>query len=198
MESLDETDMELLRLLAVDARQSFRDLADAVDRSPPTVSDRIDRLCELGVIRRFTVDVDRSKLADGVAVLVDLDVRPAAVESTREALTATDGVRHVFTTADARVVFQANVAGGDVRGLLAEAVDLDAVREYDVSLLDAVEWSPGVDGTAFALECAECGNTVTAEGESSRLGGDLYHFCCGSCQARFEEQYAELSEAAED
>lgn len=198
MQPLDDIDMEILRLLAADARRPYREIADAVDRSPPTVSDRIDRLQDLGVIERFTVDVDRSTIQDGVPVLVDVDLDPAAVDEARIDLAAAGSVEHVFTTADARVVFQASLLDGDVRSLLAGTVDLDAVRGFDVTLLEDVTWSPDVTGTGFALDCAECGNTVTAEGETATIDGERYHFCCSSCRSNFEEQYAELSEAADD
>ncbi|MFB6354454.1 MAG: AsnC family transcriptional regulator [Halobacteriales archaeon] len=197
MRDLDETDAEILQLLVADGRRPYSDIADAVDLSAPAVRDRIDRLCEVGVIRRFTVDVDRSKLRAGVPVLATVEVAPGDVDRVRTALAEADGVEHVFVTADARVVVQARVPNGDVGGLLEDRVGLDAVRGFEVDLLTAVEWAPRVADTDFALECAECGNTVTAEGEASRLGGTLYHFCCASCQARFEDRYDELAADAD-
>lgn len=197
MHELDETDAAILRLLVEDARRPYRDIAEAVDLSAPAVRDRIDRLREAGVIRRFTVDVDRSTLRAGVPVLVDIAVAPSDVDGVRSALVDADGVEHVFVTADAHVVVQASVPDGDVGALLEDRVGLDAVRGYDVELLTAVEWAPQVAGTDFALECAECGNTVTAEGESATFDDTRYHFCCRSCRARFEDRYEELAAGAE-
>jgi DNA-binding Lrp family transcriptional regulator len=198
MPTLDDIDMEILGMLADDARRPYREIADAVDRSPPTVSDRIDRLQKVGVIERFTVDVDRSTIQDGVSVLVDADIAPEAVEDASRALADAPAVEYVFTTTDARIVFYASLPDGDVRGLFADVLDFDRVRDYDVSLLEDVTWSPDVTGTGFALDCAECGNTVTDEGESVRIDGDRYQFCCSSCRSNFEERYAELEEAADD
>lgn len=197
MPDLDETDAEILRLLVEDARRPYSDIAESVDLSAPAVRDRIDRLREVGIIRRFTVDVDRSQLRAGVPVLVDVAAAPGDVERVRSSLVEADGVEHVFVTADAHVVVQASVPDGDVGALLEDRIGLDAVRGYDVELLTAVEWAPQVAGTDFALECAECGNTVTAEGETSRLGGTRYHFCCASCRDRFEDRYDELAAGAE-
>lgn len=64
----------------------------------PPVSDRVSRLEGLGIIRRFTLDLDRSKLRGGVSVLVDLSVQPDAVETVREAPAVVDAVGHVFTS----------------------------------------------------------------------------------------------------
>lgn len=196
MRELDETDLEILQLLVADARRPYKEIADAVGLSPPTVSDRVDRLRELGVIQRFTVDVDRSLLSEGVAVLVDLTVKPGRVADVREGVADLDGVEHVFETADGNVVFHARLRDGAVEPLLADAVDIDAIREYDVRLLSDSSWFPRPGEAEFALTCDECGNTVTSEGVTAEIGGERYHFCCPSCRDQFEERYDELAEDA--
>ncbi len=196
MRELDETDLEILQLLVADARRPYKEIADTVNLSPPTVSDRIDRLREIGVVERFTVDVDRSLLSEGVAVLVDLHVEPGRVSSVRDGVEKIEGVEHVFVTADGHVVFHARLRDGAVEPLLDDVLDTDDIREYEVRLLADSAWHPDPRGVEFALECDECGNSVTSEGESARIDGDLYQFCCSSCKSRFEEQYEELKEAA--
>jgi len=196
MSTLDSIDAEIVRLLVEDARRPYSDIAEHVDLSAPAVRDRIDRLRESGVIRRFTVDLDRSTLRDGVPLLVSLTVDSDAVEDLREDIAAATAVEGVFVAADPRIVFQARIPDGDVRAFLAKTIDTDHVREIDVTLLTDAEWTPGIDGATFALDCAECGNTVTAEGESARIDGTLYHFCCSSCHSRFAERHAEISEGA--
>jgi DNA-binding Lrp family transcriptional regulator len=195
--NLDETDMQILELLSEDARRPYSDISERVGLSAPAVSDRIDRLRESGVIRRFTVDVDRSQLRTGVPVLVRLNVRPDDISSVVKAVRDADAVEHVFTTVESDVVFFARFRANSVRSQVDELVDLSRVDDYEVTLVSDAEWTPNVRGTEFALTCAECGNTVTDEGESSRIGGRLYHFCCPSCEARFEETYERLESGAE-
>lgn len=196
MRELDQTDLEILRLLVEDARRPYNEIAERVDLSPPTVSDRVDRLRELGVIERFTLNLDRSLLADGVSVLVNLHVKPGHADDVQEAVTDVDAVEHVFRTADAHVYFQANLEQDAIRTMLSETIADGALHEYDVKLLADSVWNPEPDGVEFALECDECGNTVTSEGESLRLDGTLYQFCCSSCLGRFEEQYKSLREGS--
>ncbi|OLZ42484.1 ArsR family transcriptional regulator [Natrinema saccharevitans] len=189
MRDLDETDMEILRLLGENARRPFSEIADEVGLSGPAVSDRVDRLEAAGIINRFTIDVDQSQLRAGVPVFVRVTAPPGAVEDCRTAAAEADAVEHVFVTADGGVWFYARAQVRRVRewleGLLPDADGL----AYDVTLVDDAEWTPSLEGTEFALTCAECGNTVDSEGESSRIDGDVYHFCCSSCQGRFEERY---------
>lgn len=200
MRNLDETDMEILRLLAEDGRRAYSDIGESVGLSAPAVSDRINRLREQDVIRRFTVDIDRSKLRGGTAVLVDLRPDPTAVEATRAALAGTDAVERLYTTAEGRLVCHARIADGDARSWLGGAVDLERVREVDVTLLSTVEETgDGVAGTRseFAIACDECGNTVTEEGVTTRVGGDLRQFCCPSCDERYRERYERLRDGAD-
>ncbi|MFB6150857.1 MAG: AsnC family transcriptional regulator [Haloarculaceae archaeon] len=196
MRDLDETDLEILQLLMSDARRPWAEIAEAVDLSPPAVSDRVDRLEEAGVVRRFTLDVDRSKLREGVPVLLELSVQPEAFESVRETVRSSEAVEHVFATAERDLVCNVRVPGGDVPAWIAETVDESAVEDYEVTLLTGAEWTPTLGGADFALDCVECGNTVTSEGVTARIGGDLKQFCCPSCKARFEEQYERLEEGA--
>lgn len=194
MASLDDIDRTILRLLVEDARRPFSEIAEQVDRSPPTVADRIERLQELGLIKRFTVALDRSRLSEGLPMLVDLAVTPGATERVKTGVLDLDGVEHVFTTSEGHVVFQGHLGDTNVEALLDGVVSLEDIHSYDVELLSDVSWQPAVGEAAFAPECAECGNTVTAEGTSVSLDGDRYHFCCSSCEARFTEQYAALKE----
>ncbi|MUV90794.1 AsnC family transcriptional regulator [Halapricum sp. CBA1109] len=194
MRDLDETDLEILSLLAEDARRPFSEIGSAVGLSGPAVSDRVDRLRESGVINNFTIDVDRAQLRAGVPVLVEVDPPADAVSTVRERVRDSDAVEHVFVTAEGDVVFYARIEAGNVRtwldGLLEDVSD----PEYSVTLVESVEWTPSVDGVEFALTCAECGNTVDSEGESARIDGEVYHFCCPSCLSRFEDRYREIEE----
>jgi len=196
MRGLDDTDREILRLLAEDARRPYSEIAEAVDLSAPAVSDRVDRLQEIGLLCRFTVDLDRSLLREGVPVLVTLSARPGTGADLAEALSETETVESVFRTVDDRVVCTATVPEGDIEGGFADVITRDAVCEYDVRLLADREWTPRVGSAEFAPACVECGNTVTREGETERLDGEVYHFCCGSCRDAFVDQYERLQEGA--
>jgi len=196
MASLDETDVRILELLVADARRPYSDIADEVGLSPPAVSDRIDRLRESGVIRRFTVDLDRSQLRAGVPVLVTLDPPADAVGRVYDDVVAAAAVEHAFVTAEGDVVFYARFRADAVREQLGGVVDLSRVDDHEVRVVSDAEWTPSVGGAEFALSCAECGNTVTNEGESERFGGEQYHFCCPSCLAQFRERYESFEAGA--
>ncbi|MFC7057786.1 AsnC family transcriptional regulator [Halovenus salina] len=194
MRGLDDTDREILRILLDDGRRSYSDIAETVGLSAPAVSDRIDRLREIGLIRRFTVDLDRGLLREGTPVLVTVQADPGTGKRLESHLQEQPAVEHVFRTAGETLVCTAAVTDGDVETLFEEVVD--SVRSYDVQLLAETSWTPQLDQAEFAPDCVECGNTVDTEGERESFDGTVYHFCCSSCLESFQEQYDRLSDGA--
>lgn len=199
MRDLDETDLEIIQLLLSDARRPYREIADAVGLSAPAVSDRVARLQELGVINRFTIDIDRSQLRTGIPVLISLEVdsRGPDRSSIKRTLLEEGAVEHVFTTAEADLIVSARVPDNDVASWLADTLEDGAIDDFEVTLLAGTDWSPDLGGTEFALSCAQCGNTVDQEGTATRIDGRLYQFCCSSCASRFQEKYKQLQQDAD-
>jgi DNA-binding Lrp family transcriptional regulator/YHS domain-containing protein len=196
MPGLDDTDHEILRLLLEDARRPYSDIAERVDLSAPAVSDRVDRLAEMGLIRGFTVDVDRSLLRSGVPVLIEIDAKPGRAADIASSVSDADTVERVYRTAGGRVVLVATVPRTDASEVLGDHVDIGDVDSYEVRLVADSEWAPGLGAAEFAPDCAECGNTVDEEGEQRTLDGERYYFCCGSCAERFVDQYESLKDGA--
>lgn len=71
-EPVDSVDLALLQHLSTDARQSQRALAKLVGMSGPAVGERLARLERIGVLQRYTIDVDWAKL--GYPTIVHLPV----------------------------------------------------------------------------------------------------------------------------
>ncbi|MFC6722124.1 AsnC family transcriptional regulator [Halobacteriaceae archaeon SHR40] len=196
MRELDETDMEILSLLAENARRPFSEIGDEVGLSGPAVSDRVERLQEVGVINHFTIDLDRAQLRAGVPVLIQVELPAESLEQARDRLRDADGVEHLFVTSEGELWFYARIEAQNVRSWIENQFADVAISDYSITLVDTVEWTPSVDGVEFALTCAECSNTVDSEGETARIDGEVYHFCCSSCLSRFEERYQRLEERA--
>jgi Lrp/AsnC family leucine-responsive transcriptional regulator len=71
---LDKLDRQIIAILASDARISVKDLANRVNLSSPSTSERLKRLEERGVIRAFTIEVDPQAL--GYTLQAIVRVRP--------------------------------------------------------------------------------------------------------------------------
>ena len=73
-QELDSVDVQLLYLLESDARISIADLARSLSMSAPSVSERLRRLEESGVIQGFTVTVNPKML--GYSLAFYIRIRP--------------------------------------------------------------------------------------------------------------------------
>ncbi|MEM3986197.1 MAG: Lrp/AsnC family transcriptional regulator [Candidatus Methanomethylicia archaeon] len=70
----DEIDMEILRMLKENSKITYKEIAKSMNLSVGTVYNRIKRLEEEGVIRRYTVDIDYSKMGYDLTAIIMLQV----------------------------------------------------------------------------------------------------------------------------
>ena len=75
IETLDKTDLQMLRVLQQNARITVKDLALKVHLSPTPVFERLRRLENEGVIRRYTALLDAGMLGRGFLVFCSVRLR---------------------------------------------------------------------------------------------------------------------------
>ncbi len=93
---LDETDRRILAELAENSRRSSREIARRLGLSVGTVANRIARLKELGIIRRFTVELDTEKLGYDITVVVDVYISKGNVIEVEREMASLPGVMAVY------------------------------------------------------------------------------------------------------
>ncbi|HDM23020.1 MAG TPA: Lrp/AsnC family transcriptional regulator [Methanomicrobia archaeon] len=69
----DELDLKILRELQKNSRIPFRDLAKMFNVSAQTISDRVNKMVKNGIIRKFTIDCDLTKLGYSLTFFVQVD-----------------------------------------------------------------------------------------------------------------------------
>ncbi|GAA4638017.1 Lrp/AsnC family transcriptional regulator [Actinoallomurus vinaceus] len=72
---MDELDVEIVRLLQTDARQSNRELARKLGIAPSTCLERVRTLTRRGVLRGYHADVSLPALNRGVQAFVSVKLR---------------------------------------------------------------------------------------------------------------------------
>lgn len=70
--TLDATDRAILELLRENARRPLREIAGAVGLTVAPVQRRIARMEKLGVIERYTVQVNHGRIAAGIEAVTEL------------------------------------------------------------------------------------------------------------------------------
>lgn len=77
---IDGIDKKLLALLAENARLSYTDLSKAVHISRPSVTERISRFLELGIIERFTAVLNYKKIGRPICSFLHISDIKRSVE----------------------------------------------------------------------------------------------------------------------
>lgn len=95
---LDEKDSAILAELVADARKTTKAIAKSLDIPRATVHDRIVRMEQKGVIRRYTAIPDYPKLGLGVTAFILVQFEPtegASQRETAEEIAEIDGIFEV-------------------------------------------------------------------------------------------------------
>jgi DNA-binding Lrp family transcriptional regulator len=72
---LDETDLNILKLLRTDGRLSFREIGKQIHVSTGTVSERVRNMQDSGVIKGFVTAIAPEKMGYGVTMMLELSIK---------------------------------------------------------------------------------------------------------------------------
>jgi len=72
--TVDEVDAKIIKMLEIDARMSFREIAKKLEISEGTVYNRVKRLQDEGIIKGYSAKVDPAKLGMDLSAVIGLRV----------------------------------------------------------------------------------------------------------------------------
>jgi Lrp/AsnC family leucine-responsive transcriptional regulator len=129
----DRFDLQILRELTADSRQTLQQIGQKVNLSPTACWSRIKRLEADGVIRRYTIDIDRSKIGWQDTVIVQLTLE-----------SHTDEALYEFGRVLATIpeVMEASLVSGDYDYYIRIAVR--DTRDYERLLREKLYKIPGI------------------------------------------------------
>lgn len=71
---IDTTDHKIIQLLEDNSRISFAEISQKIFLSPSSVRDRIKKMEDTGLIKKFTVEVDQTMLGNTLEVFIMLKI----------------------------------------------------------------------------------------------------------------------------
>lgn len=74
---IDQTDLEILKLLGENSRIQWKELGQKIHMTGQAVGNRIRRLEDLGIIEQYTITINRIKLGQLVTAFVTVFVKTA-------------------------------------------------------------------------------------------------------------------------
>jgi len=139
---LDETDIALLRLLKEDARSSHRHLARSLGVAQGTVTNRLRRLEDEGVIEGYSVVLDPQQLGWNMTIMAGLRIVKGRMIDVQQKIAADPRVFAVYdVTGDWDSIVLARVRDrNDLDNLTKTVFTLDGVaRSYTHVVLNTVK-----------------------------------------------------------
>lgn len=145
---VDDLDVKIIRVLRENSRESYRDIANKLGVAEGTVYNRVNKLRDEGVIRRFMVDVDFSKLGYDLTVLIGIIVGGGHLPEIEKRISKDRNVSAVYdVTGDYDAIVVAKFKTRDdlnkfVKGLLAMP---HVKRTYTMLVLNVLKEIHGVE-----------------------------------------------------
>jgi len=145
---IDDLDLKIIRELQKDARQSYREMAERLKVAEGTVYNRVNKLQEIGVIKRFIPDIDFSKLGYDLVAIIGMMVEGDHLPKIEENIAKKPNVSAVYdVTGDYDAIIVAKFKDRDslnrfVKGILAMP---HVKRTYTMLVLNVMKEEHGIE-----------------------------------------------------
>ena len=129
--SLDDKDLQILRLLQENARITIREISAEVHLSTTPVHERIRRLEEAGVIRQYVTILDPAKVKKGLMVICYVSLRQHSKNA---------GGKFIKTILELNEVVECLTISGEFDFMLkVVAENMDKYYDFHVNRLSQIE-----------------------------------------------------------
>ena len=95
---MDEKDKKIIEALRENSRTPFTEIAKRLKVSESTIRNRVQALENDGVIKKYTILVDPSKMGYNTVSIVGLDVEPSMFLEAAKSMAEIDKVQYVATS----------------------------------------------------------------------------------------------------
>jgi Lrp/AsnC family leucine-responsive transcriptional regulator len=77
---VDDTDLKLLEILKENSRLSFADLGRKINLSPSSVRERVQKMEDEGVIKKYNIEIDNKKIGYDLEAFILVKVFPGKLK----------------------------------------------------------------------------------------------------------------------
>ena len=151
-DSLDETDLQILKTLQKNAKMTTKELADAVHLTPTPVFERQKRLERQGYIKKYVAVLDPDKLNQ--SLLVFCKVKMSQINNK----IATDFTRQIQRIPEVTECY--NTSGAYDYLLKVRAADMKQYQEFVLNKLGEIESLASIESTFVMSEIKQGGGIV--------------------------------------
>ncbi|HIH43921.1 MAG TPA: TRASH domain-containing protein [Candidatus Methanoperedenaceae archaeon] len=167
----------------------------------PTVKARVDRMIRLGIINRFTVDLNQDKLDGIVTAIMVLSVKPASLNRVANELSGLPYVKELYITTDSDMAIVCKLVGR-MEELLAiqgslQMDDVLHLRVIPVNTRIKRDLAVPLSSSNISVTCSYCGKKDAESALRKRFEGTDYFFCCETCMNMFGKKFEGMQTGAQ-
>jgi DNA-binding Lrp family transcriptional regulator len=188
---LDAVDLEILRILQEDSRKPYSEIAAKAHISRPTAKARIKKLQSQGIIKKFTVIIDRDAIVQNIIVLMQM--KAENLEDACKALQDIEEILEIYEVMGERnLACKAIVHSMDELRLLIERInELEVKNLYASIVLKTIkeehEKKVGPE-IGVSLECEYCGKGIAGNPYKFKVHNVEHYFCCPLCLKTYKKR----------
>lgn len=101
---LDDIDRRIIKLLQEDSSQTYAELARKLGMKESTIRKRVLTLRDKGVIKRFTITIEPSKMGFNAVAIVGIDANPSKFLTVARELAQLPETRYVATSTGDHII----------------------------------------------------------------------------------------------
>lgn len=183
--SLDGNDIRILQVLQSNGRLSFRQIAEKVKVSVPTVSSKVSNLERMGAIRGYRANLDTERLGEMSAV-VTIKARPSDLSAVAQRLLEDDVVRQMFFLSSGRLMLICTFTSTHlINDFAVRLGEIPEIVEYDIANVIGVgkeeDRASVVPGLHVVMPCQQCGRQMRDHPLKVREGTEEIYLCSPAC-----------------
>lgn len=190
---LDNIDLEILKRLQKNSRNSNSEIASEVGVSMPTVKSRIEALEKNGVIERFSVVINRNAFQKNMLAYLLFETSPEKMNE----LVSDDAILELHVVSGksilAKAIFPTISTFTQFLGRL-DAKNLQILPVLETKKEEhEVEIGPEIGAK---MECAYCGTEIKNEWYKMKKQNKTLYFCCPVCLRNYRKNIKEEDKQA--
>lgn len=187
--SLDDNEVNILKVLQWNGRLSFRQVSEKVKVSVPTVSNKVGNLEKLGVIKGYHAELDPERMGQ-MSALVTIKAKPADLSMIAERFKADDQVRQLYHLSSGKLIMVCTFLGSHlVNDFVKCLASVPEIQEYDIANVISVEKELNravvAPGVSITVPCSQCGREIRGEPLRVKINGCTAFLCCPQCVSTF-------------
>lgn len=196
---VDAKDLLILHYLRADSKISLADMSKKIDLTPAGIAYRIKNLVNVGVIKKFTIEINQMLLTPKYqSYLVQLSTSKVDLDDLFPLLNSSRFFEKLMLLASSNNLLGITtpLSSSELKGLI-KIFTSKSVSEYQIiPIVENLDLNMGNRITSENISnfyCPECQETFRGEGFVEAIGNKVFSFGCRECMESFREKYMKIS-----